>query len=153
MKKVILMAMGLLVLLFAFAGCSKNNTSKQAETDHNLILNYVSAHNLKGQFTSSGLYYVIIKAGTAKHPTLSSNLNVNYKGYFLDGKIFDQGTGLKLPLSGVIKGWQEGLQLIGTGGQIKLLIPSALAYGNTQSGSIPPNTVLGFDITINSFSK
>ncbi len=153
MKKDILMVMGLLVLVLTFAGCSKNSAKKQADTDHKLILNYISVHNLKGEFTSSGLYYVIQDSGTAKHPTLSSNLNVNYKGYFLDGKIFDQGTGLKLPLSGVIKGWQEGLQLIGTGGQIKLLIPSALAYGNTQSGSIPPNTVLGFDVTINSFSK
>ncbi len=153
MKKVILIAMGLLVLVFTFAGCSKNNAKKQAETDHNLILNYVSSHNLKGEFTSSGLYYVIQDSGTAKHPTLSAYLYVNYKGYFLDGKIFDQGTDIKFPLSGVIKGWQEGLQLIGVGGKIKLLIPSALAYGNTQSGSIPPNSVLGFDVTLNSFTK
>jgi FKBP-type peptidyl-prolyl cis-trans isomerase FkpA len=153
MKKNILMTMSLLVLVFTFAGCSKNSAKKQAETDHNLILNYVSAHNLKGEFTSSGLYYVIQDSGTAKHPTLSANLNVNYKGYFLDGKIFDQGAGVKFPLSGVIKGWQEGLQLIGVGGKIKLLIPSALGYGNTQSGSIPPNSVLGFDVTLNSFSK
>jgi len=153
MKKVILIAIGLLVLVFTFAGCSKNNAKKQAETDHNLILNYVTANNLKGEFTSSGLYYVIQDSGTAKHPTLSSTLNVNYKGYFLDGKIFDQGSGVKFPLSGVIKGWQEGLQLIGEGGKIKLLIPSALGYGNTQSGSIPPNSVLGFDVTLNSFSK
>ncbi len=153
MKKDFLMAMGLLVLVFTFAGCSKNSAKKQAETDHNLILNYVSSHNLKGEFTSSGLYYVIQDSGTAKHPTLSSNLNVNYKGYFLDDKIFDQGNNVKFPLSGVIKGWQEGLKLIGEGGKIKLLIPSALGYGNTQSGSIPPNSVLGFDVTLNSFTK
>ncbi len=153
MKKNVMIVMSLLVLVFTFAGCSKNSAKKQTEADHNLILNYVSSHNLKGEFTSSGLYYVIQDSGTAKHPTLSAKLNVNYKGYFLDDKIFDQGTGVKFQLSGVIKGWQEGLQLIGEGGKIKLLIPSALGYGNTQSGSIPPNSVLGFDVTLNSFTK
>ncbi|GMT45121.1 MAG: hypothetical protein IEMM0006_0953 [bacterium] len=153
MKKIILPVLGLLVLLFTFAGCSKDNIKKQSETDHQLILNYVTSHNLKGQFTGSGLYYVILKSGNANHPTLSSTLNTDYKGYFLNGKIFDQGTGVPFPLSRVIKGWQEGLQLIGEGGKIKLIVPSALAYGNTQSGSIPPNSVLVFDITLNSFSK
>ena len=153
MKKLILIAMGLLVLVFTFVGCSKNSTKKQADTDHKLILNYASSHNLHGQFTDSGIYYVIQDSGTAKHPTLSSNLNVDYKGYFLDDRIFDKGSGVKFKLSGVIAGWQEGLQLIGEGGKIKLLIPSALGYGNRQAGSIPPNTVLGFDVTLNSFSK
>ncbi len=153
MKKILLPALGLLVLLFTFAGCSKDSAKKQAATDHNLILNYASSNNLNGQFTSSGLYYVIQDSGSAKHPTLSSVLNVNYKGYFLDGKVFDQGTGVKFKLSGVISGWQEGLQLIGEGGKIKLIIPSGLAYGSEPYGSIPANSVLGFDITLNSFSK
>jgi FKBP-type peptidyl-prolyl cis-trans isomerase FkpA len=153
MKKVILLAAGLLVLVFTFAGCAKNNAKKQADTDHNLILNYVSSHKLNGQFTDSGIYYVIQDSGTAKHPSLSSILNVDYKGYFLDDKVFDKGTGVKFQLSGVIAGWQEGLQLIGEGGQIKLLIPSALAYGENGYGSIPSNTVLGFDVTLNSVSK
>ncbi len=153
MKKIILPVLGLLVLLFTFAGCSKDNIKKQAETDHQLILNYVSSHNLKGQFTNSGLYYVILKSGNDKHPTLSSKLYADYKGYFLNGKVFDQSTGFKFTLSSVIAGWQEGLQLIGEGGKIKLIIPSTLAYGNTQSGAIPPNSVLVFDITLISFSK
>ena len=142
-----------MVLVFTFAGCTKNNTKKQAKADHDIILNYVSSHKLNGQFTDSGLYYVIQDSGTTKHPTLSSNLNVNYSGYYLDNKIFDKGTGVKFNLSGVIAGWQEGLQLIGAGGKIKLLIPSALAYGPDGYGSIPPNAVLGFDVTLNSFSK
>lgn len=153
MKYIIFSVMGMLILALAFSGCAKHKAKKQAANDHQIILNYASSHHLKGQFTDSGLYYVIQDSGTAKHPTLSSNLNVNYKGYFMDDKIFDQGTNVKFPLSGVIKGWQEGLPLIGEGGKIKLLIPSALGYGNTQSGSISPNTVLGFDVTLNSFTK
>ncbi len=153
MKKVILITAGLIALVFTFAGCIKNNAEEQAKADHDIILNYVSSHKLNGQFTDSGLYYVIQDSGTAKHPTLSSNLNVNYSGYYLDDNIFDKGTGVKFNLSGVIAGWQEGLQLIGAGGKIKLLIPSALAYGPDGYGSIPPNAVLGFDVTLNSFSK
>ncbi len=153
MKKIILTALGLLMLLFTFAGCSKDNSKKQAEADHNLILNYASSHNLNGRFTKSGLYYVILKSGNDKHPTLSSTLYADYKGYFLDGKVFDQASGATLPLSRVIQGWQEGLQLIGEGGKIKLLVPSGLAYGSTQSGAIPPNSVLGFDITLISVSN
>ena len=153
MKNLFWAATGLVLLLFTFGGCTVNNAKKQAEADHNLMLNYISSHNLKGQFTDSGLYYVIQDSGTAKHPTLSSSLNVDYKGYFLDDKVFDSGNGVTFKLSGVIAGWQEGLQLIGEGGKIKLLVPSALAYGESGYGSIPPNAVLGFDVTLNSFSK
>ena len=153
MKKVMLPALtGLLVLLlFAVSGCSKSDN--QAEKDHRLIQEYATSHNLNGKFTASGLYYVIENRGSSKHPTLSSQLNVDYKGYFLDDKVFDQGTGVSFRLSGVIAGWQEGLPLIGEGGKIKLLIPSALAYGDRQAGSIPPHTVLGFDVTLHSVSK
>ena len=102
MKKAIFVATGLLVLVFTFAGCSKSNSKKQASTDHNLILNYATSHNLKGQFTSSGLYYVILDSGSANHPTSNAKLNVNYKGYFLDGTVFDQGIGFEFRLSQVI---------------------------------------------------
>lgn len=153
MKKILLPALAGMVVLFLFAvtGCSKSNS--QAKKDRKLIDEYVASHNLQGQFTGSGLYYVIEDSGSAKHPTLSSQLNVDYKGYFLDDRVFDQGKGVSFPLSGVIAGWQEGLPLIGEGGKIKLLIPSALAYGDRQAGTIPPNTVLGFDVTLNSVSK
>ncbi len=153
MKKILLPVLAAIfaMALFAVSGCSKSDS--QAKKDHKLILDYVKTHNLNGEFTDSGLYYVIEDSGSAKHPTLSSHLNVDYKGYFLDDKVFDQGKGVSFPLSGVILGWQEGLPLIGEGGKIKLLIPSGLAYGDRQAGSIPPNTVLGFDVKLNSVSK
>jgi FKBP-type peptidyl-prolyl cis-trans isomerase FkpA len=143
-----------LAFLFVWAGCSKNNnTSQQADKDHQLILDYVASHHLQGHFTHSGLYYVITAPGSSKHPTLQSTVYVDYKGYFLDGKIFDQGNDISFPLSRVIQGWQEGLQLVGENGKITLLVPSGLAYGNQQSGVIPPNTVLAFDITLLSVSN
>jgi len=54
-------------------------------------------------------------------------------------------------LAGVIKGWQEGIPKIGKNGKIKLMIPSALGYGASEFGSIPANSVLIFDIELDSF--
>lgn len=98
--------------------------------------------------TPSGLNYIIHNPGTAPFPTESSDVTVNYKGYFLNGEVFDSGEGITFPLNGVIRGWIEGIQLIGTGGSITLLIPSNLAYGPSGRGSIPGNTNLAFDVDL-----
>ena len=115
------------------------------------IEEYVAQNNLNTQVTSSGLQYIIKNQGTAPNPTLSSNVTINYSGYLLDGSVFDSGNAVTFPLAGLIQGWQEGLQLIGTGGSITLLIPAELAYGSRGSGPIPPNTPIGFDIDLISF--
>jgi FKBP-type peptidyl-prolyl cis-trans isomerase FkpA len=153
MQKNFLVIIGMTLFLFGFSSCLKDNPSKQAKTDHAIIEEYAKANGLDGQFTDSGLYYVIITPGTDSHPSLSSNVTVDYKGYFLDGTIFDQGNNISFPLTNVIPGWQEGIQLIGSGGKITLLIPSGLAYGSMQRGTIPANSVLGFDVTLHSFTN
>jgi len=152
MKKIFPAILSFFVLLFSCSSCSKDDSKKQAETDHKTIEDYVNTHKLNGQFTDSGIYYVVLNAGTENHPKLSSTVTVDYKGYFLNGTVFDQGTNVTFPLANVIMGWQEGLQLIGNGGKVTLIIPSGLAYGSTQSGSIPANSVLGFDVSLHSFS-
>lgn len=151
MKKLFLSATGLMVLILTFSSCKKSN--QQAAIDRQIIENYVAANNLQGSFTSSGLYYVIVSPGGTSHPTVSSNVTVDYKGTFLNGSVFDQANGVTFPLGNVIEGWQEGIPLIGSGGKIILIIPSALAYGSTGSGSIPSNTVLRFDVTLDSFTN
>ena len=153
MQKNLLILVGLTLFLFGFSSCLKDNPKKQAETDHQIIEAYAKANNLDGQFTNSGLYYVIVTPGSDNHPTLNSRVTVDYKGYFLDGTTFDQGTNISFPLTNVIPGWQEGIQLIGSEGKIILIIPSGLAYGSTQYKSIPANSVLGFDITLHSFTN
>ena len=129
--------------------CKKD--SNQAQVERNIIEEYVADNNLDGEFTSSGLYYVIIQPGTADHPTINSSVKCSYKGYTLDNIVFDEGNSITFGLSRVIKGWQEGIQLIGKGGKIKLVIPSALAYGSAGSGSIGPDEVLVFDVTLIDF--
>ncbi len=120
------------------------------ESSYLTIGEYVTENNLVTQTTASGLNYIIKEQGTAPNPTLASAVTINYNGYFLGGgnESFDANDNIEFPLRNLIAGWQEGLQLIGSGGSITLLIPSTLAYGSRGSGSIPGNTDLGFDIDL-----
>ncbi len=140
-----------ILLSLVLFSCKKD--VNQPEIDKGLIEAYVYKHQLDGTFTSSGLYYVIVEPGSTLHPTLNSSVTCSYKGYSLDGVVFDKGDFITFDLNKVILGWQEGIQLIGEGGKIKLIIPSGLAYGSGGSGSITPNEVIAFDVTLNYFSN
>lgn len=104
------------------------------------------------QKTESGLAYKIIKAGEGAKPIETDVVKVHYTGTLTDGTVFDSsregGKELEIPLNRVIKGWTEGLQMIGAGGQIKLVIPSDLGYGSAGAGSIPPESTLVFDVEL-----
>ncbi len=80
--------------------------------------------------TSSGLQYRIIDPGSRARPALTDRITVNYRGTLVDGHEIDSGEDVSFSLNGVIRGWTEGLQLIGEGGRIELFIPSRLAYGD-----------------------
>lgn len=103
--------------------------------------------------TASGLQYKVLKEGTGPKPTLNDTVKVDYEGKLLDGKVFDssyrRGKPAVFPLSDVIKGWQEGLQLMPVGSKYRLFIPANLAYGATGAGGvIGPNEVLVFDVEL-----
>jgi len=144
------------LLLIITASCADVVAEDHSAADKVTIEKYLADNNLTAQAksTSSGLYYIIEKPGGAAHPKYNSTVKAFYRGYLTDGKTFDQTSGkaLTFSLSGVIAGWQEGLQLIGVNGKIKLLIPSALGYGsNPPSADIPANSVLIFDIELVEF--
>ena len=103
--------------------------------------------------TASGLQYTIIEPGKGKAPKATDTVEVHYAGKLLDGKEFDssykRGQSISFPLSGVIPGWTEGLQLVKEGGKIRLFIPSNLAYGSHGSpGAIGPDETLIFDVEL-----
>jgi FKBP-type peptidyl-prolyl cis-trans isomerase FkpA len=138
------------VLFMSFLACGKKKAAKQAKKDEATIQQYIGDHSLNATATGSGLYYVITSQGTGVNPTQSSMVTVSYTGTLTDGSVFDaslQG-GASFQLSGVIKGWQEGIPYFKKGGKGKLLIPSALGYGTQGTGNIPPNAVLIFDINL-----
>ena len=103
--------------------------------------------------TESGLKYRILRKSDGPKPTRSSRVFVHYVGWLVDGKEFDSsytdGSPIDFPLTGVIPGWTEGLQLVGKGGMIELEIPSELGYGAAGSpGAIPPYARLHFKIEL-----
>ncbi len=137
----------IMAVTLGLTSCDKdeNDAALQLEIDKEIIENYLSANQLTAESTASGLYYIIDNQGDGIKPSISSTVTVNYTGKLTDDTVFDSGTA-SFPLSNVIEGWQEGIPLFNAGGTGKLIIPSCLAYGSQGSGSIPPNTVLVFDI-------
>jgi FKBP-type peptidyl-prolyl cis-trans isomerase FkpA len=105
------------------------------------------------QETASGLRYRIRRNSDGAKPTADQSVTVNYRGWLDDGTEFDssykRSEPTSFPLGGVIKGWTEGLQLIGVGGMLELEIPSELGYGaNGSGGSVPPNATLHFIVEL-----
>ncbi len=142
------------LLLFIAASCSKNtDVADYSATDKKIIEDYLLAKNLTAQSTASGLHYIIEKPGGTYRANIHSQVSALYKGYLVNDTVFDQSTltynnPATFALASVIKGWQEGIPLIGVGGKIKLLVPSALGYVNVAKARIPANSVLIFDIEI-----
>ncbi len=145
-------AIAILLILgtMSTAGCKKDEGPSQREKDEQIILTYIDDFDLDAEATGSGLYVVIDEAGSGVNPTIYDEVSVFYRGALTSGEVFDL-TGTEpavFPLSQVIEGWQEGIPYFKPGGSGTLLIPSHLGYGSQSAGSIPPNSVLVFDITL-----
>lgn len=105
--------------------------------------------------TDSGLQYEVLQAGDEGNPQPSADdvVSVHYEGRLLDGTVFDssisRGEPVDLPVSGVIPGWVEALQLMRVGDKWRVTIPSELAYGErSPSPVIPPNAILVFEMEL-----
>ena len=99
-----------------------------------------------------GMQYEIITKGTGAVPTAADTIKANYIGTLLNGTEFDnsykRNEPLEIPVSGVIRGWTEALQLMPVGSKWKLYIPSDLAYGDRGAGAIPGGATLVFTIDL-----
>ncbi|WP_029148208.1 FKBP-type peptidyl-prolyl cis-trans isomerase [Methylophilus sp. 5] len=103
--------------------------------------------------TASGLQYKQLEAGNGAKPTTSDRVKVHYHGTLTDGTVFDssydRGEPIVFPVTGVISGWVEGLQLMNVGSKFELTIPSELAYGANGSGPvIGPDATLVFQVEL-----
>jgi FKBP-type peptidyl-prolyl cis-trans isomerase FklB len=97
------------------------------------------------------LQYEVLVAGKGPKPKADQTVRVNYRGTFVDGKEFDSssGTPVELPVSGVIPGWTEALQLMPVGSRWKLFVPAKLGYGSHGAGEkIGPDKTLIFEIEL-----
>lgn len=102
--------------------------------------------------TPSGLQYEVLRAGTGAKPTSDQTVEVHYHGTLTDGTVFDssveRGETISFPVTGVIPGWVEALQLMPVGSKWRLVIPSDLAYGPDGSDPIPPGATLIFEVEL-----
>ncbi|MCY1280558.1 FKBP-type 22 kDa peptidyl-prolyl cis-trans isomerase [compost metagenome] len=100
----------------------------------------------------SGLQYEVLVAGEGAKPSREDTVRTHYHGTLIDGTVFDssyqRGEPAEFPVGGVIAGWIEALQLMNTGSKWRLHVPSELAYGGQSVGSIPPHSVLVFDVEL-----
>ena len=141
---------------------------EQLERDLELIESYLEEKNIDAQKTESGLYYVITEEGAGEEANPLDTASVMYKGYLLSGEVFDTNIenvarendlyredrdyvpfDFVIGRSRVIRGWHEGIDLLSEGGKATLFVPSKLGYGPNAAGpTIPPNTVLLFDVEL-----
>jgi len=102
--------------------------------------------------TESGLQYEIFEKGSGIQPYITDSCVVHYTGRFIDGREFESTIPSGQPAGftpmGVIKGWQEGLQLMREGSSYRFYVPYELAYGEQGSGPIEPYSTLVFDIDL-----
>ncbi len=153
MKKILV---GLFSISILVASCGKTGESIQTCTnatpasEDSTMQAFCTKDTITATKDPSGLYYQVITPGVGPAITLNSTVSVTYTGSFLDGTIFDKETSpVTFPLSSVIAGWQIGIPYVKAGGHIKLVVPSTYAYGcNGEAPSIPPNSILYFDVTV-----
>jgi FKBP-type peptidyl-prolyl cis-trans isomerase FklB len=103
--------------------------------------------------TASGLQYKVLKEGNGAQPKMGDTVTVNYRGTLVDGTEFDssfkRNQPATFPITGVIKGWTEALQLMKVGSKFQLFVPANLAYGDRSPGpQIPPGSTLMFEVEL-----
>jgi FKBP-type peptidyl-prolyl cis-trans isomerase FklB len=137
-------------------------SAKQAEANKILYKDYIEqneaflAKNKERQgviVTPSGLQYEVIKMGTGPKPTAENTVKVHYVGTLIDGTEFDStvknNEPVEFPVSGVIPGWTEALQLMPVGSKFKIYLPENIAYGASGAGNqIKPYSTLIFEVEL-----
>lgn len=131
---------------------------KQIAEEDKQIMSYLKKNNLSAKKTKSGLYYIIKSEGNPElKPDSGSFVNIYYDVNLLDGTSIENNRGSRpfgftIDTESVIKGWDEGIKLIGSGGEIQLFIPSRLAFLHLEKGKIKPYSILVSTIMIDSIN-
>ena len=151
-KRIIL----LLIPIATLAGCLKTEntpncsdvTTAATTSEIASLQAYIDTNHIVATKDARGFFYHLDSVTTGAKPTICNSVNVAYKGYLLDGTIFDQSIGAVFNLSDLIVGWQEAIPLISVGGSMTLYLPPSLAYGSKAVGSIPANSYMKFVIRL-----
>ena len=151
MKKLII----LLSTVLIFITCSKKNdnhcTPVTPDSESAEMTGFCNAQAITYTVDTNGIYYQVIDQGSGVTPNPGSVITVTYKGWTLDGNVVEDKTATPVTkrLNQFIEGWILALPYIQEGGRIKMILPSAFAYGCTGiSGKVPPNSPLYYDIVL-----
>ena len=132
----------------------KSARNSMAESNRTAAKNFLAENGKKKDVvtTLSGLEYHVIAAGDGASPKSTDEVTVNYRGMLLDGTEFDssykRGQPASFPVNGVIQGWQEALVMMKPGAKWELFIPPNLAYDVNSPPSIPPGSMLKFEVEL-----
>lgn len=142
----------------AFEGMMKIIEDEQKEASKDVIeagekFLTENGQRLEVTVTESGLQYEVLTQGIGERPTPASTVTCHYHGTLIDGTVFDssydRGEPAQFPVSGVIPGWTEALQLMNVGSKYRLYVPYSLAYGERGAGgAIGPYQTLVFDVEL-----
>ena len=138
------------------------NRLKYLEAKDPEIRSQLQIEDIKKRFptalsTESGLHYIVVENGEGETPKPGATVTAHYEGTLLDGTTFDssykRGEPFQFPVGygRVIKGWDQAFLAMKKGEKRKLIIPSKLAYGDRAAGSIPPGSILVFDVELIDF--
>jgi FKBP-type peptidyl-prolyl cis-trans isomerase len=141
-------------------GSNMNNPTATPAGSKNTNDTFLAANKSKPGVTTlpDGLQYKVLTEGKGTKPTLNDTVTVHYAGTLVNGKEFDssykRGEAATFPVSGVIPGWTEALQLMPVGSTWELYIPSSLAYGEQGAPpAIGPNETLIFKVELLKINK
>jgi FKBP-type peptidyl-prolyl cis-trans isomerase FklB len=138
----------------AIASLVKTARTSAGEANHAAAAAFLAENAKKKDIvtTASGLQYKVVSPGAGEAPKPTDQVTVNYRGTLLDGTEFDssykRGQPATFPVNGVIPGWQEALVLMKPGSKYQLFIPPKLAYDLESPPSIPPGSMLLFEVEL-----
>jgi FKBP-type peptidyl-prolyl cis-trans isomerase FkpA len=145
------------LIVASFNSCLKGNSNYECNYDPcaykapaseiQAVKDYLDQHNITATQHCSGLFYTIDNSGPGTTPQACGGVRATYVGKLTDGTQFDANTA-DFMLNSVIMGWTDGIPLIKKGGSIHLYIPPSLGYGSRSVGNIPANSILIFDVTL-----
>ncbi len=134
-----------------FGGCQTYNEGDLAQFDQE-IQTFIASKADDFTKSESGLHYKIIDEGTGEdYIRMTDEVTFAYKGTFLSGEVFQIITAedaITFQVRELIAGWQEALMMLKENGKIHVIIPPHLGYGNKQTGLIPPNSILYYELQI-----
>lgn len=167
------------IILFAFGACKESSANKEAiksgvskevlaselyqyyvanatsvqDKDNNTLIEYAVDNNLDCKKSPKGVFYTTDQEGTGELLKMGDPVAAHYKGYLLNGNVFDssydRGKPIQFNVGRMIPGWNEWLTLVNPGTKSTLLIPSSLAYGTRGfSDKIPANSPLIFEVEV-----